>query len=129
MLSSHGPYDFTLTIAPQTEKLNFVGKLNNKVKSGYGIVGYVKARAIHNRNGEPEMINLAGMVFNDQSVYFAEEGNKWSLIESNDSYNSLQFTIQWEGGSAVLDGHWQEYETYKRYRRGRLVLKKQKSKA
>jgi hypothetical protein len=129
MLSSNGPYDFTLTIAPQVEKLNFEGKLSNKDRSGCGVVGYVQARAIHNRSGEPELMNLVGMVFSDQSIYFAEEGNKWSLIKTNDSYSSLQFTVKWEGSNAMLDGHWQEYETYRRYRKGRLVLKKQKSKA
>ena len=89
----------------------------------------IKGVAIHDRNGPKEVIELTGLVYSDHSVYLSDVSEPVKKIEDGATFSKLQFLFKYHRGELVLDGHWQEYEDFHKYRRGRLVLRKRKSKA
>ncbi len=121
MSSDKGNYEFSLNITeavkPGAEEKKVCGSRNTFV-----------ARAMHNRNGRPEVIELEGILYHDQSIYFSDINDRWEMHKVGKSFSRLQFVLKFQGGKPILDGHWQEYEDIRKYRKGRLVLKKQSSK-
>ena len=91
--------------------------------------GSVKGTAIHDRNGEKEVIELEGFIYGDQSIYLADVADPLSTLQNGGTFSRLQFLYSYQGGEMLLNGHWQEYQDMHRYRRGRLVLKRRKTKA
>ena len=91
--------------------------------------GRVRGTAIHDRNGEKVVIELEGIVYGDQSIYLCDVGDPYSRIEGGETFSKLQFILALHNGDVVLNGHWQEYEDLRRYRKGKLVLHRRKSKA
>ena len=120
MKSEYGKYEFSLRIQPQREEktLHWCGSKSN-----------IKAVAIHNRMGLEEVIELEGVHYGDNSIYFADVIKPCDLKEESFKFSRLQFVLKFEKGQPILDGHWQEYKDIRRYRKGKLVLKKGKSKA
>ncbi len=110
--ASGGQYVFNLDILPAT-----------------GRHGSLRGVAIHNRNGEQEVIELNGLLYYDQSIYLSDVLDRFTAGKDGRKVSKLQFLMKYESGSMVLDGHWQEYLDLRRYRKGRLVLRKRKSKA
>ncbi len=113
MKSSQGNYVFTLDLVPNA-------------KDGHG---YVKGVAVHNRNGINEVIELTGVLYADNSIYLFDDGDISQQVKDGQGFSRLQFLFKFDGSDPVLDGHWQEYHDFRRYRKGRLVLKKTKRKA
>ena len=113
MRSAKGDYVFTLDILPDKEM-------------GFG---YLKAVAAHNRNGIKEVIELSGLMYADESIYLVDKGNLDVKVAEGNGFSRLQFLLKYEGGELVLDGHWQAYHDFRRYRKGRLVLRKSQRKA
>ncbi|NND33572.1 MAG: hypothetical protein HKN76_13360 [Saprospiraceae bacterium] len=113
MSSLQGKYIFNLDILPNFKEGNST----------------IKGTAIHDRNGAKEVIELIGILYSDQSIYLSDVANPDKKIEVGETFSKLQFLLKYESGILVLDGHWQEYEDLHRYRKGRLVLRKRKSKA
>jgi hypothetical protein len=109
-------------------KGNYVFNLDIIPNSKEGATA-IKGVAIHDRNGPKEVIELAGLVYSDQSVYLSDVSDPSSKIEEGATFSKLQFLFKYHKGELILDGHWQEYEDLHKYRRGRLVLRKKKSKA
>ncbi len=120
MSSDKGNYEFSLNIS---EAERSAGD-----KKQCGSRNTFVARAMHNRNGKPEVIELEGVLYHDQSVYFNDVNDRWEMHKVGKSFSRLQFVLKFQGGKPILDGHWQEYEDIRKYRKGRLVLKKQSSK-
>ncbi len=89
----------------------------------------IRGLAMHNRSGLREVISLVGTVFSDLSIYLEDERKADVALEAGDTFSRLQFLLKYEGGDLVLDGHWQEYSDLRRYRKGRLVLRKATRKA
>ncbi|MBX2817415.1 MAG: hypothetical protein KTR24_15510 [Saprospiraceae bacterium] len=119
MQSEYGKYEFKLTVQPQSDAT----VIHDGMKST------IKAVAMHNRLGLDEVIELNGVYFGDNSVYFSDVNNRFSECEGEGTFSRLQFLLKFEKGEAILDGHWQEYKDVKRYRKGRLRLKKSRGKA
>lgn len=113
MNGAKGKYVFNLDIAPN-------------YRDG---AAAIKGVAIHDRNGLKEVIELRGILYSDQSVYLSDVSEPTRKIEEGATFSKLQFLFKYQKGELVLDGHWQEYEDLHKYRRGRLVLRKKKSKA
>ena len=121
MRASFGDYQFRLSITEADPK---------DLTKDCGYRDALRAVAIHDRNGEKEVIELKGIVFSDRSVYFHDVNDPLRTnVEIEDPFSRLQFLLKYERGKLVLDGHWQEYHTKRRFRKGRLVLRKQKVKA
>ena len=91
--------------------------------------GYIKGVAIHDRNGEKEVIELRGVIYGDQSVYLSDVLDRYSAVNQGKRVSKLQFLFKYDGADPTLDGHWQEYRDLRSYRKGRLVLRKKKRKA
>jgi hypothetical protein len=91
--------------------------------------GNLKGTAIHNRNGETVVIELEGYFYGDQSIYLADVGDPFRKLQEGNTFSRLQFICTFEGGELVLNGHWQEYQDMSKFRRGRLVLFRKKTKA
>ena len=113
MRSAKGDYVFTLDILPDKQQ-------------GYG---YLKAVASHNRNGIKEVMELTGLMYADESIYLVDQGDLDQKVSEGNGFSRLQFLLKLEGGEIVLDGHWQAYHDFRRYRKGRLVLRKSQRKA
>lgn len=113
MSTTSGNYIFNLDLRPD--------------QSGSGSM--IKAVAIHDRNGNKQVMELEGILYQDQSIYLVDIGDPYTKIRDGETFSRLQFRFIYENGDLVLDGHWQEYEDLRRYRKGRLVLRKQKAKA
>jgi len=121
MQSEYGKYKFSLSIQPQRDGklLNWCGSRSN-----------IKAIAVHNRMGMEEVIELNGIMYGDNSIYFADERDPYGLKKDESfKFSRLQFVLKFENGKPILDGHWQEYKNMFQYRKGRLVLTKGKGKA
>lgn len=121
MKSEYGNYEFSLSISPQRDgkMLDWCGSRSN-----------IKAVAMHNRMGMEEVIELNGVYYSDNSIYFADERDPHGLKKDESfKFSRLQFLLKFEKGQPVLDGHWQEYKNMFQYRKGRLLLKKGKGKA
>ena len=112
MRSVHGTYTFNLDIL--------------STNSGEDPI---RAVAMHDRNGEREVIELKGIIYNDSSVYFSDVSDRYHKASIGEKFSKLQFLFKYENGIPVLDGHWQEYQDLRKYRKGRLVLYKKKRKA
>ena len=113
MTSAQGKYIFNLDILP-----NFGSGRSS-----------IKGVAIHDRNGAKEVIELEGIMYSDQSIYLSDVSNPNVKIEEGETFSKLQFLLKYNRGNIILDGHWQEYQNFHKYRKGRLVLRKRKSKA
>ena len=120
MESEYGKYEFSLSIQPQPvgKTLRWCGSRSN-----------IKAVAMHNRMGIEEVIELHGIYYGDNSIYFSDVKDPYQLDEESFKFSRLQFILKFEKGKPVLDGHWQEYKNMFQYRKGRLLLKKGKGKA
>ncbi len=94
-----------------------------------GEYGSLRGVAIHNRNGEMEVIELRGVIYADQSMYLSDVLDRTDALIQGKKVSKLQFLLKYEGGVQTLDGHWQEYKDLRKYRKGRLVLRKKKRKA
>ncbi|NND07701.1 MAG: hypothetical protein HKN87_15095 [Saprospiraceae bacterium] len=113
MKSTAGNYIFTLRIKPDYAE-------NAKQLS---------AVAMHNRNGVNEVIELIGTLYSDNSVYFREKGDLQKRVDDGSGFSCLQFLLKFNRGEPELDGHWQAYRDFKRYRKGRLLLQRHLAKA
>ena len=85
------------------------------------------ATASHTRSGERQTFTLQGQQFRDFSVYlyeFPEDRRNANAGEGR--FNRLQFEFMLENGIPTLIGYWQEYQSIRKYRKGRLVLTKLK---
>lgn len=120
MQSQFGKYEFSLSVQPQR---------NGRMLEHCGSKSNIKAVATHNRHGLIEVIELDGILYGDNSVYFSDVKNRFSDKDGEGKFSRLQFQLKFESGEAILDGHWQEYMDVKKYRKGRLVLKKGRTKA
>lgn len=112
MSTPNGNYIFNLDLRP--------------TKSGKS---YIRGTAIHNRNGEKQVIDLEGIMYGDQSIYLADVSDPVKKLQNGDTFSRLQFTCSYQSGEMVLDGHWQEYQDMSHYRRGKLVLFRKRTKA
>ena len=112
MRSVHGTYTFTLDILSTSDAKD-----------------PIRAVAMHDRNGEREVIELKGIIYHDSSVYFRDVSDRFQKASVGEKFSKLQFLFKYENGIPMLDGHWQEYKDLKKYRKGRLVLYKKKRKA
>ncbi len=112
MKGSQGKYEFNLDIRP-----------------GKGNAPELRGVAIHDRNGGKEVIELQGTMYGDYSVYLGDVADRYVQAREGKKYSRLQFVLKFERGGLVLDGHWQEYRDLRRYRKGRLVLRKERRKA
>ncbi len=91
--------------------------------------GSLKAVAIHNRNGDQEVIELTGIIYADKSIYLSDVIDRYEALKDGRRVSKLQFLLKYKDGNYHLDGHWQEYRDLRRYRKGRLFLRKLQSKA
>ncbi len=91
--------------------------------------GSLRGVAIHDRNGHKEVIELTGIVYHDRSIYLTDVIDRFTAFNEGKKCSKLQFLMKWDDGNLTLDGHWQEYQDLRKYRKGRLVLRKKKSKA
>ncbi|MCB0666037.1 MAG: hypothetical protein KDC80_09460 [Saprospiraceae bacterium] len=89
----------------------------------------IRGTAIHNRNGEKQVIDLEGIIYGDQSIYLSDVADPLKKLSRGDTFSRLQFTYSYQSGELVLSGHWQEYQDMSHYRRGRLVLFRKSTKA
>lgn len=89
----------------------------------------IKAVAMHDRNGSREVLELEGFLYFDNSIYLSQISDPVDQINKGDTFSKLQFLIKYQDGQWVLDGHWQEYEDLRKYRKGRLLLVKRQAKA
>ena len=121
MQSEIGKYEFSLNISEIRVK-------SDTDKKDCRSRNIFTARAMHNRNGKPEVIELEGILYQDHSIYFSDINDRWEMQKQGKGFSRLQFVLKFENGKPFLDGHWQEYEDIRRYRKGRLVLQKQNSK-
>lgn len=106
---------------------NYIFNLDLRPNQSGG--GAIRGTAIHDRNGEKEVIELEGYIYGDQSIYLADVGDPLQKLQNGGTFSRLQFTYSYESGEMILNGHWQEYQDTKRYRRGRLVLHRKRTKA
>ncbi len=113
MKSDRGNYVFTLQISPN------YGKRARRLK----------AVAMHTRNGVKEFIELTGIHYTDDSIYFCNKGNLQQQVDEGLGFSRLQFLLKFNRGEPVLDGHWQEYSDLRHYRKGRLLLRRHVQKA
>lgn len=113
MSSNHGKYVFNLDLRPQLGNQSSI----------------IKGVAIHDRNGDKEVIELEGVIYQDQSIYLVDLSDPYRKLKEGGTFSRLQFRCSFQNGDMILDGHWQEYDELNRYRKGRLVLRKRKSKA
>jgi hypothetical protein len=121
MRASFGDYEFRLSISNADPR---------DLAEDSGSRNGLRAVAIHDRNGQKEVIELKGIVYSDRSVYFHDVNDPLRTnIDMEDPFSRLQFLMKYDRGKLILDGHWQEYHTKRRFRKGRLVLRKQKVKA
>ena len=88
---------------------------------------HLYAVASHDRMIERKSFELQGQQFRDQSVYLYEFPKDRKLANQGDGeFNRMEFEFVNENGIPTLIGHWQEYQTIRKYRKGRLVLTKLK---
>jgi len=113
MSSLHGKYLFNLDIKPD-RKLG---------------MNHLEGVAIHDRNGDREVIQLKGYIYSDNSIYLEDVLIPAESVQEGKTSSKLQFLFKYENGTLVLDGYWQEYQNIRKYRKGRLFLRKYSSKA
>ncbi len=111
MSSVHGKYFFNLVIQPDQDRRK------------------IRGFATHDRNGSREVIELKGIFYSDNSIYLADVVRPKKKIKAGETFSRLQFAFKWLDGAWVLDGHWQEYFDLRKYRKGRLVLRKRRPRA
>lgn len=86
----------------------------------------IYAVATHDRNQNQKTFRLKGRVFPDQSIYLYEIAEDLKDQDPEDvEFNRLEFELKILDGMPVLDGHWQEYKTIRKFIKGRLFLRKQ----
>ncbi|MCB0685871.1 MAG: hypothetical protein KDC53_05085 [Saprospiraceae bacterium] len=110
-----------------TPRGNYIFNLD--LQPGKSGRGYIRGVAIHDRNGEKQVIELEGYFYGDQSLYLADVADPLEKVQQGNTFSRLQFLCKYEGGEMILSGHWQEYEDLRKYRRGRLLLHRKKTKA
>ncbi len=112
-------YTFRLRILPHQELLADLESFNLSRKENIGAI------VTHDRNGEREVFRLSGNKYYDNSIYLHEHaGERKRNREKGLPFSRLQFVLKSDQRGPYLEGHWQEYLTIRKYRKGRLLLRR-----